>query len=244
MATKPQYPPKHVTFHVSTQQRPDVEHPLAAYVFDARGELVERAHVRDEKVELTLPTGELARHRVFIAPAAETLDPKKPTPAMLERLSAYEPVLQAGGPLLDCIAIRSVILDLWPFRFCWVPEHVVRRSDNRAVCNAWVHICEVDRVARLISKPPDPDVLRLRDDLLDIIRNAPIPRPIPDPDPEPFPPGSGPRPESAAFRTRYYGSPRIWARSLASTCSLPRLTGVSVSIRSRSRRCRAASFQQ
>jgi hypothetical protein len=166
MPTKPQDPPKHVTFYVSTKQRSDVEHPLAAYVFDARGELVERAHVGDE------------------------------------------------------------------------------RSDNRAVCNAWVHICEVDRVARLISKLPDPDVLRLRDDLLDIIRNAPIPRPIPDPDPEPFPPGSGPRPESAAFRARYYGSPRIWARSLASTCSLPRLTGVSVSIRSRSRRCRAASFQQ
>jgi len=59
MAKNPQYPPKRVTFQVSTKQRPDFKHPLAAYVFDARGELIQRADVRDGKVELTLPNGEL-----------------------------------------------------------------------------------------------------------------------------------------------------------------------------------------
>ncbi len=45
MAKKPQNPPKRVTFQVGTRQRPDFKHPLAAYVFDARGELIEPAHL-------------------------------------------------------------------------------------------------------------------------------------------------------------------------------------------------------
>jgi hypothetical protein len=202
MAKKPQDPSARVTFQISTKQRADFKQPLAAYVFDARGELIERADVREGKVELTLPRGELGRTRVFIAPADEKLDAQKPTPALMERLGAYEPVLQAGGPLLDRIDIPGIIIDAWPFCHCWVRGRVVRHSDNRAVCNARVHICEVDRIPWLIAKLPDLDVLRLRDDLLEIIRNPPIPkpRPIPDPDPGPFTPGPGPGPDPAPFR--------------------------------------------
>src|SRR5262249_38828839 len=65
---------------------------------------------------------------------------------------------------------------------------VVRHGDNRAVCNARVHICEVDRIPWLIRKLPDAKVLRLRDDFFHIIRNPPIPPP--GPDPGPLAPGS------------------------------------------------------
>lgn len=184
MAKKPQDSSSRVTFQVSTRQRPDFKQPLAAYVFDPRGELIERADVRDGKVELSLPKGELGRTRVFIAPADERLEAQKPTPALLERLRAYEPVLQAGGRLLERIEIPSIVIDIWPFCFCWARGRVVRQSDNRAVCNARVHICEVDRIPWLIARLPDLEVLRLRDDLLDIIR-YPIPRPGP-PDPGPL----------------------------------------------------------
>jgi len=183
----PQTPSKRVAFKVSTRQRPDFKHPLAAYLFDARGELIERVEVRDGKLELTLPKGELGRMRVFIAPAEEKPDTQKPTPATMERLGAYEPVLQAGGQLVARIDIPASIIDLWPLCFCWVRGRVVRHSDNRAVCSARVHICEVDRIPWLILKLPELEVLRLRDDLIDILRNPPIPRPQPDPGPGPGP---------------------------------------------------------
>jgi hypothetical protein len=200
MVKKPQDSSRRVSFTVSTKERPDFKEPLAAFVFDDRDQLVDRAPVRDGKVELTLPPGGLGRSRVFIAPA-EKLD--KPTRAQMERLRAYEPVLQGPGGLLDHIQIPGIIIDYWPFCFCWVRGRVARYSDNRAVCNARVHICEVDRIPWLILKLPDLEVLRLRDDLLDIIRNPPIPRPkpkpFPDPDPGPFIPRPRPGPDPAPF---------------------------------------------
>lgn len=183
---KKQDPHKRITFQVSTRQRPDFKHQLTAYVFDVRGELIERADISNGKVELTLPQGELGRMRVFVAPADETLDTKKATPALMERLRAYEPVLQTGESLLDRIDIPSVILDFWPFCFCWARGRIVRHSDNRAVCNARVHICEVDRIPLWLLRLPDPDIFRLRNDLLEALYNPPIPRPGPGPDPAPL----------------------------------------------------------
>jgi hypothetical protein len=139
MAKKPPQDAKKVTFQVSTIQRPDFKGRLAAYVFDAYGELAERVEVRDGKVELTLPGGDLGRTRVFVAPADEKLAARKLTPALLERLPAYEPVLQPGGALVKSIEFPGSIIDCWPICFCWVPGRVLRQSDNRAVCNARVH---------------------------------------------------------------------------------------------------------
>ena len=199
MAKANQDPARRVTFQVSTKQRAAFKEPLVAYVFNRRGELTERVEVKGDKVELSLPEGDPGRTRVFIAPRDEKLDAAKPTPATLERLGAYEPVLQAGGgKLVDRFEIPGPILDHWPFCSCWVRGRVLRRSDNRAVCDARVHICEVDRFLWWILKLPDADVLRLRDDLLEVIRRPPIPRPRPFPDPDPGPlrpfPGPGPDP--------------------------------------------------
>jgi hypothetical protein len=167
-----------VTFEITTRQRPDFKHPLVAYVFTTRGERVDRAPVKDGKVELPIDPGRL---RVFIAPANETLDEQKPTAAQLERLGAYEPVLQGGESRVRRIDIPAAILNVWPFCFCWARGKVVRASDHRAVCNARVHICEVDRIPWLIAKLPDADLIRLRDDLLAVVLEPPIPRPDPGP---------------------------------------------------------------
>lgn len=54
------------------------------------------------------------------------------------------------------------------------------------VCNARVHICEVDRLPWIILRIPDPDIFRLRDDLLERLR-TPFPwPPVPNPDPSPW----------------------------------------------------------
>ena len=176
---------RRATFQVSTAQRPDFRHPLAAYVFDARGQLAHRAEVRDGTVELPLPPDAIGRARVFIAPVDARINNQGITAAQLQRLGAYEPVLQAGGPLIDRIEIPGNIIDIWPFCFCWVHGKVVRYSDNRAVCNARVHICEVDRIPLWIVNLADADIFRLRDDLLEVLRKPPIPRPGPGPDPGP-----------------------------------------------------------
>jgi hypothetical protein len=95
MSGKTGYEPKRVAFQVSTKQRPNFDHPLAAYVFDPRGELLERQEVREGTVELTLPQGDLGKVRILIAPVAT--ETQKPTADQLLRLGAYEPVLHAGG---------------------------------------------------------------------------------------------------------------------------------------------------
>lgn len=194
MAKQPQ-DAKRVKFTVSTAQRPDFKHSLAAYVFDARGQLVHHAEVRDGRLELPLSDA-MVRERVFIAPVDPTADAKSLTAAQLQRLGAYEPVLLANGKLIDRIDIPGSLIDFWPFCFCWVHGKVVRAADNRAVCNARVHICEVDRIPIWILKLPDRDIFRLRDDLLEVLRNPPIP-PIPPervPRFPPVPPGPGPDP--------------------------------------------------
>jgi hypothetical protein len=183
MTKDSQHGERFVTLWVSTSQRPDFEHPLTVYVFGARGERIHTADIRDGKVELPLSPEDLTRARVFIAPIDSKLDEHELTGARLERLGAYEPVLQDAGKLIDRIEVPGSLIDLWPICFCWVRGRVVRNSDNRAVCNARVHICEVDRIRWLIARLEDQHVLRLRDDLLDVLRNPPIPRPGPDPQP-------------------------------------------------------------
>jgi hypothetical protein len=200
--------PGRVSLQVSTRQRSEFKHPLAVYAFDARGDLIERVEVRDGRADLTLPESKTGRMRVFIVPADEKPGTQKPSPEMMERLGAYEPVLQAGGGLLEHIDIPGIILDFWPWCFCWVRGKVVRQSDNRAVCNARVHVCEVDRIRWLILELPDIDVLRLRDDLIDIIRNPPLPlpHPIPDPGPDPFRRAAGADPAMLARPALRFGA--------------------------------------
>lgn len=192
-------PSRRVSFHVSTKERPPFNQPLVAYVFDERGALAERVEVKGDKAELSLPKGGPGRTRVFLAPRDEKLDAMTLTPAAMQRIGAYEPVLIGeGGKLIDRIDVPGVIIDHWPLCFCWVRGRVVRNSDNRAVCDARVHICEVDRIIWWILKLPDLDVLRLRDDLLKVIQHPmPRPRPIPDPDPGPLRRFFGPGPDPA-----------------------------------------------
>ena len=205
----PPSPKGGVTFKVSTESRPGFDEALVAFAFDREGALLDSAPVRSGEVALDVPKERIASARVFLAPQAAELKQEELSPARLERLGAYEPVLRAGGlaDLIDTIVIPGNFIDRWPFCFCWVRGRVVRSSDGRPVCDAVVHVCEVDRVPRWIFQLPEPDVLRLRDDLLEVLRNPPFPPPRqPIPFPEPIPPAPGPNPDpfridSPLFRT-------------------------------------------
>lgn len=205
MASKSKEMEGRVPLFVSTAQRPEFKHPLAIFAFDARGELIHRANIADGKVELPLSPRAMYKARVFVAPVDEKTQGKL-TLAQLQRLGAYEPVLHVGDRLVDRIDIPGTIIDFWPFCFCWVRGKVIRNSDNRVVCNARVHICEVDRIPIWIGTLVDSNIFKLRDDLLEVLRNPPIPGPGPGPEPFPerlpgrFPgpvPGPGPDPRFA-----------------------------------------------
>lgn len=80
----------------------------------------------------------------------------------------------------------------WPLLcFCWIRGRLVKRVAlpdgtlvDLPVCHSRVTICEVDRWRLIIDRFPWADLLRLREDLLDVIRRR---LPIPEPDPDPFP---------------------------------------------------------
>ena len=178
---------RRLSLPVSTAHRPDFNAPLVAYLFDAGGTLLKRADIAGGKLELDLQADAMHPPRLVIAPAVKDA-PADETPSLerLLRLGAYEPVLRQGGKLIDRIVIPGPIIDLWPFCFCWVRGRVVRASDNRPVCHARVHICEVDRIPIWILRLPDKDIFRLRDDLLEALLTPSIPIPPPEPDPVPW----------------------------------------------------------
>ena len=173
---------------VSTAQRPEFKGPLVAYVFDAGGKLTQRTEIAGGKLEIDLGGDARQLPRLVIAPAVkEAPADDDPSIDRLLKLGAYEPVLRQGDKLIDRIVIPGQIIDIWPYCFCWVHGRVVRASDNRPVCNARVHICEVDRIPLWILRLPDRDIFRLRDDLIEVLRKPPIPiPPEPGPDPAPF----------------------------------------------------------
>ncbi|WP_046114794.1 hypothetical protein [Aquincola tertiaricarbonis] len=171
-----------VVLQVTTRQRPDFQQPLMAWLFDGGGRLAARVEVKDGRLELPATDGG-GHGRLFITPVDERLVETEPTTAMLERLGAYEPVLLIGERLKPVIDIPGLVIDHWPFCFCWLRGRVERLSDHRAICGARVHVCEVDRLPWWIRRLPERDIFKLRDDLLEVLRRPPVPQPVPGPEP-------------------------------------------------------------
>ncbi len=160
---------------------------VAAFLFDTAGDLLEQVPVRDSKAVFSLSAQVVAGNRLFIGPSPSSAEQEaeKPSLRMMERLNAYEPALRRQGEIQKTVRVPSGLLNLWPICLCWVRGRVVKDESGLAVCGAKVHICEVDKLWRWIIRLPDLEVIRFRDDLINIIRQ-PILRipPIPDPGPE------------------------------------------------------------
>ena len=130
--------------------------------------------------------------RLVVAPVVET-GGKAPLPGRAELLKQLKGHVETVRLALRRPEIRVQIPRpvWWPwFRLCvcLVRGRLVKRvalpngtTLDLPICHARVTLCEIDRWPRLIRVLPDRDILRLRDDLLGLIR-----RPIPLPDPPPF----------------------------------------------------------
>lgn len=176
-----------VTFKVSIEANKDFDGRMVGTVFDASGSLIAQQEIKKGQLNLSISAAKLSHSRLFISPLAETEEKQNPTIRMMERLNAYEPLVALKGQVIDHILIPAHIVDKWIFCLCWVRGRVIKDDNSGPVCNAKVHICEVDKLWRWIIRLPDFDIFKLRDDLLRVIEKPHIPiPPRPQPDPAPF----------------------------------------------------------
>jgi hypothetical protein len=146
--------------------------PLQAYAFTNQGKLLGTAPVEKGSATVEVPA-ELNGRTVELI---------------------LGPRIEKDQPRLS-LEIPSIVLPSWCV--CHVRGRLVKHvtlpdgtTDERPVCNARVHICEVDRIPLVIARLPEYEIIRLRDELLDRLRIIPeriIPRPPrPGPDPSPL----------------------------------------------------------
>lgn len=163
---------------------------LIIYAFSSGGKFLTQAPANADKINLLVEGRYDGREiKLAIAPAAEGINPNTPPSlAALKKLGAHltsiRSLREAKG--FDLIIPALVFPRLC---FCNVRGKLVKRftlpdglAAERPVCNARVHICEIDAIPLIIERIPDVDIYRLRDGLLDKLREIPIPFP-PGPDP-------------------------------------------------------------
>jgi hypothetical protein len=170
-----------LTFTVPFEGKPDKSIEMALYAFSREGELLASAPVRDGKVKLSLTEAQAKFARLMIAPPRpQSPGEKMVTPDMLDRMRAYQPTWTFDPRQRDyeLLPIPEFYWKWWFWCSCRARGRVVRPVliggvlHDMPVCNARVHICEVDRLWWLIPRLPDP-IIDSRDDLKLIEAAAP-----------------------------------------------------------------------
>lgn len=176
-------------FKVAFEGQPDQPIDVMAYAFDAQGTLLASAPVSEGQAQLALTDDQARSARIFLAAPPESREGI--TLASMARLHAYEPAwwFNPQQRVIELLPIPEYNWKWWFWCRCRVRGQVAKPitiggvTYDKPVCNARVHICEVDRLFWLIPRLPDDIVLKLRDELLEVIVR---PWPIPEPDPPPF----------------------------------------------------------
>lgn len=177
---------------VSFESQPDETIQLFAYAFTRSGKLLDRQEVKAGKAsfkDFGIPGQDI---RFFILPAGAGGTNERPVKTLqdLEKLSAYEPIMKWDKNTLITLPIPDKFPLLWKWVFCRVLGRVQKRFDilglsqDRGLCHARVHICEVDRLRFWIDLIPDDVIIKIPDVILK--PEIPIRKPIPIPDPAPF----------------------------------------------------------
>lgn len=165
---------------------------LAVYAYTHQGEALAAAPVFKGSAQLLLPAQAEGRTVDLVLGPPLQADGTLPDKAALLRAGALRNTVRE---LND----RPVRIPLTPdtltqFCICRVRGRVVKRvpapgggTVERPVCDTRVHVLEVDRIPLVIERLPERDLLRLRDDLLERLKEVPVPFPDPRPGPDPAP---------------------------------------------------------
>ena len=198
-------------FKIGFEGSPDKGLNVVAYAFDRQGNLLASSPLKDGLVQLPLSLDQARTARIFFAPAQpQERTYEKITPDTMISLHAYEVTwkFEPKTRAYELLPIPEFLWKWWFFCSCRVRGQVLKPVNvggsivDLPVCNARVHICEVDPIWWIIPRLPDPLIIRLRDELLKELEH---PRPIPLPDPPPFvfdPGFIDPSPENIAIANR------------------------------------------
>jgi len=180
-----------VSLPVSFENRPAEDLKLLAYAFNAAGELVETVPVLKEKAEFKQLEEDIREYRILLAPDNEKTAAADNVNQLLS-LKAYEPVVdfdEKGD--LSLLPIPDLNIQFWLRVRCRVRGSLVKaftlngRTEDKPVCKARVHICEIDRIYWLLPRIPDFVIERIPDFIFNPELPFPIPQgpwpPVPDP---------------------------------------------------------------
>ncbi len=194
-----------VSAKLSYDGKPTEKMQLAAYLFDRKGHLQEKAIVKNDQLTLKSHAKAIRSGRLLIAPVIPEQEKhqKEVNISNLKARLAYEPTINWQEDKLELKPIPEFNWGHWQFCVCRVRGRVVKpiqvdgESIDMSVCHARVHICEVDRLRFILPEIPDLTIIDIRDYILDFPpRPVPLSTPVPDPLPGPFP-FSRPQPDPA-----------------------------------------------
>jgi len=159
---------------------------LFAYVMDKKGAEIERVAIKKGEVKLKIKPEVFRGKRVFIAEALE--GDQKVTTKLLERVKAYEPVINLEKDFRIDVGTIPTFPDFNKAN-CKIVGSVKNHFiiDDKDVIlppvNIRVHIDEVDPWYMFLKRVPKPILIDIRDRLIDVIHeripHIPIPDPIP-----------------------------------------------------------------
>lgn len=198
-----------LSFKLSFEQSPKEEIALVGFLFLCNGRFLQQQLVRNNVLEFALaesdtnstrkiksapvkeqPNLNPSDLRLFIAPASDKKILKVTSMEELEKFKPYEPVLKVDAEgNFDILPIPYTISQFWPFCKCRVTGkvskwfHVGYSWEDRPVCRARVHICEIDAIWYWIYRIPDYIIAKIPEVILKPEEVIKFPIPIPDPPP-------------------------------------------------------------
>lgn len=192
---------KTISIPLEFEDKPKEKVELAAYLFDKNGNLAEKAVVTEKSIEVKSDLN-LRNLRLVIAPDTKAGEISIEHIGQMEKYRGYEASLQYGRKGISILPIPEYLSKLWILKKkCRVRGKVTKRftidniSQDRPLCRARVHICEVDRIWWWINRIPDIIIAKIPDYIFEPVlpRDFPVPAPdpelpipIPLPDPAPF----------------------------------------------------------
>ncbi|WP_331345146.1 hypothetical protein [Cellvibrio sp. UBA7661] len=167
-------------------EKPAQDLSLVAFLFSRSGKLLEKTALRGDSIEFKTADNNPRLYKIFVAPADDkTIDGITGLPE-LERFNPFEVVLDVNREgIINPVLIPNEYPLLWLRRSCRVRGRVIKNfslgtlTQDRGICHARVHICEVDRIRLLIEKIPDRIIIKIPE----LVIHPEWPFPIPEPEP-------------------------------------------------------------
>ena len=171
---------------------------LHAYVVDANGKIIESVAFKGN--DATLKSTQRAidgKTKIYLAPGVARDLPVTINERTLLKAGAYQVVQNFSGNIINLQRIPSAVLNPWNWYNCLITGHLTKdflvdgQWRNLPVCNARVHICEVETELVLPHIPiyyrqiPDWVISEISQKFANLHRHLPSvvipPGPIPDP---------------------------------------------------------------